>query len=63
MKKHKCSCSDLLQKMFTIPVKMPRVDRYRNGYIICDPTLMEIDDNIEITVVGNRAIWKITPKV
>jgi hypothetical protein len=61
MKKHKCNCSDLLQKVFQTPAKMPRVDRYGNGYVICDPALAEIDGSIEITIVGRESVWKITP--
>ena len=62
MNEHKCNCSDLLQKLLSAPLKMPHINKLSENYIIVDPDLLEVADDIEITIIGKNATWKISQK-
>jgi hypothetical protein len=60
MERHICNCSSLLQSLISAPLRKPRVDKLKNNYVIFDPELYKIEDDIEITIIGLNATWKIT---
>lgn len=58
MDKHVCSCSELLTQMMNRSV-FPRVDKLGNGYVIVDPSIVDVSDDIVIMIIAKDGMWKI----